>query len=148
MNHQIANRPNASKRQKALSRHVPIHSQQYDISMITLTRRHIKSIHSDRGGLTAAALNHLGVPYPVRPKKGWLNDLIGTQVTEDQLKKAIAHRNTLKGGKTSDPLPSIEELVARIETLEGEVIRLRERMPLPERAEKAAMPQKRPETVK
>ena len=75
--------------------------QTYKVKHMVITKDYLLTNRTKRQAWTKRQLNILGVDYP--PRKGWMNDLEGIEITEEQHKafSKYANRNAPKAPITS-----------------------------------------------
>jgi len=59
-----------------------------------LTRKPIKDLQTEAGGYNYATIDALGEETP--PTSGWIERLIGKEISEDDYQEAIKHSNAVK----------------------------------------------------
>lgn len=80
-----------------------------------LSRKNIHAGQTGAGGFKRAQVEALGLQWPVR--KGWLSQLIGTEISDEAYERFIAARDRGTGEPAAPPppKPSREDRLAALE---------------------------------
>ena len=83
-----------------------------DDTAFEVTRDWIHRHKTERGGFTKAQVQALGVDYP--PKKGWVSELCGEYITQDQAKAFMDGKGHFSPVKTM----KVTRILASMKTME------------------------------